>query len=626
MVAPRDSPVKPIVPAGDVEKDIAEVKRRLAGKRVLGVPNTCLDPGLYAIDATGARRSGWTPHASTRWRPRSCRGEGDLALLDVADADLAFERWPGRFKVVGPVSPVQEMAAAFRKDSPELREAFDAFLAGARKDGTYDRLLSRYFPRRRQLFPGLLRGGDGEPAPIDSAGRGARWTPGDRSAGPRPSSRPGWRSPPWWAGSSSRTTGPPRGAGTTSSASTRPRSSSGRRSSTMPSTVAERSLDAAGESPEVGALLEAQDLGLSEQYGLALSRAATRDRLRTVTRHGQFGAEPAFIPGRAPRRAGKEVAGGGRRGTPRGIDLAPHRRGTGEASCSCRTGPGWSRCTTWSGAERDRRASWWASSRPDHVTRALVQGFRRGPSPRIPTSWTPPARPFAAAGLRTRRPCPKDVHAIPADGMGVVVADESRPGGARSWPASRSREEPLPRGRPPVDAFFRAVPSEAAAAYLAAAVALVLGAVGLAVFLNVRALVRRTRQEESSARERELGEKDDALEREAAERQRVERSRAVLANALEQSADAVAITDTALRIVHVKPAFEQLTGRPGGEPGDGCSSTRSPRRRPGAGGAVAVTALRRGAPGAGCSPAHGRTAARSTRGCRSPRSGTPPAR
>jgi ABC-type amino acid transport substrate-binding protein len=158
VVAPRDSPVKPIVPAGDVEKDIAEVKRRLLGKRVLGVPNTCLDPGLYAIDATGAQAVRMDTTRLDEVAPALLRGEGDLALLDVADADLAFERWPGRFTVVGPVSPVQEMAAAFRKDSPELRKAFDAFLAAARKDGTYDRLLARYFPRAGSYFPGYFSG------------------------------------------------------------------------------------------------------------------------------------------------------------------------------------------------------------------------------------------------------------------------------------------------------------------------------------------------------------------------------------------------------------------------------------------------------------------------------------
>jgi ABC-type amino acid transport substrate-binding protein len=156
VVAPRDSPVKPIVPTGDVERDIAEVKRRLAGKRVLGVANTCLDPALYAVDAAGGRPVRLDTTRLDDVAPALLRGEGQLALIDVADVDLAFERWPGRFSIVGPVSPVQEMAAAFRKDAPELRKAFDAFLVQARKDGTYDRLLARYFPRAASYFPGYF--------------------------------------------------------------------------------------------------------------------------------------------------------------------------------------------------------------------------------------------------------------------------------------------------------------------------------------------------------------------------------------------------------------------------------------------------------------------------------------
>ena len=154
VVAPRDSPVKPIVPSGKVDRDIAEVKRRMAGKRVLGVPNTCLDPALYAVEAAGGRPVRLDTTRLDDVAPALLRGDGELALIDVADVDLAFERWPGRFTVVGPVSPVQEMAAAFRKDSPELRKVFDSFLAQVRRDGTYDRLLGRYFPRAGSYFPG----------------------------------------------------------------------------------------------------------------------------------------------------------------------------------------------------------------------------------------------------------------------------------------------------------------------------------------------------------------------------------------------------------------------------------------------------------------------------------------
>jgi PAS domain S-box-containing protein len=328
--------------------------------------------------------------------------------------------------------------------------------------------------------------------------------------------------------------------------------------------IAERSLDAAGQSPEVGALLEAQELGLSEQYGLALSRAAARDRLRTVIRHGQFGAEPAFTHVALLDRPGKEVAGVGPAGDASGIAWRPTPGDVGGVLLL----PDEARMALVHDVVRGgvTVGTLVAFVSPEPVTRALVQGFRRGPEDAHSYLVDAAGAPFRGAGLRHEGPLPKDVHAIPSDGMGLVVADESRPG-ARSIVARVS----VP-GRNlflvdvhPYDAFFREIPSEASSANLAAAVALLLGAVVLGVVMNVRALVRRTRQEESSAREREVGEKNEALEREAAERQRVERSRAVLANALEQSADAVAIADTALRIVHVNAAFEQITGRSGSD-------------------------------------------------------------
>jgi ABC-type amino acid transport substrate-binding protein len=156
IVALPDSPVRPIVPKGDVGKDISEVRRRLDGRRVIGVPNTCLDPGLYGIESAGAVPVRLDTSRLDEVAPALLAGQGDLALLDVADAVLAFEKWPGRFKVIGPVSPVQDMAAAFRKDSPQLRAAFDAFLAGALRDGTYDRLVATYFPRAPELFPAFF--------------------------------------------------------------------------------------------------------------------------------------------------------------------------------------------------------------------------------------------------------------------------------------------------------------------------------------------------------------------------------------------------------------------------------------------------------------------------------------
>jgi ABC-type amino acid transport substrate-binding protein len=151
IVARAESPVRPIVPTGTLEGDVRSVKDALRARSVIGVANTCLDPALYGLDRTGAdlrlRKLRLDEVA-----PALVNGDSDLALLDVADAMLALQRFPGRLKIIGPISARQEMAAAFRKGSPRLREAFDAFLAEARRDGSYGALIRTYFPEAPVYF------------------------------------------------------------------------------------------------------------------------------------------------------------------------------------------------------------------------------------------------------------------------------------------------------------------------------------------------------------------------------------------------------------------------------------------------------------------------------------------
>jgi ABC-type amino acid transport substrate-binding protein len=85
--------------------------------------------------------------------PVLLKGESELSLLDVADAMIALQKWPGKLKVIGPISDRQQMGVVFRKESPQLRAAFDAFLVEARRDGTYMRLVEKYFPEAPVYFP-----------------------------------------------------------------------------------------------------------------------------------------------------------------------------------------------------------------------------------------------------------------------------------------------------------------------------------------------------------------------------------------------------------------------------------------------------------------------------------------
>jgi ABC-type amino acid transport substrate-binding protein len=155
LVARADSAVQPIRPSGSAEADIAAVKRLVEGKALLGVPSTCLDPSLYALEKTSARLV-LKKIRLDEAAPVLINGEGELALLDVADAMIALQKWPGKIKVIGPVSEPQHMAVAFRKDAPRLRQAFEEFLAEARLDGTYRRLVKSYFPEAPVYFPAFF--------------------------------------------------------------------------------------------------------------------------------------------------------------------------------------------------------------------------------------------------------------------------------------------------------------------------------------------------------------------------------------------------------------------------------------------------------------------------------------
>jgi len=147
LVARADSDLSPITPANDLAEDIRQVKAALAGRTVLALLNTCLDPGLYQMEATGADiRLQPKGRKLNEMVPAILNKDAESTLLDVPDALIAMERWPGQIKVVGPVSGQQRMAVAFAKDSPELRAAFNAYLQRIRRDGTYNQLVKKYYP------------------------------------------------------------------------------------------------------------------------------------------------------------------------------------------------------------------------------------------------------------------------------------------------------------------------------------------------------------------------------------------------------------------------------------------------------------------------------------------------
>ena len=152
LITVASASLEPIAPSGDTAVDISATRTRLDGITVLAKPNTCLDPRLYDMAVDGAEVVPFEDKLKFM-APAVLTGMAEATILDVPDALVALRRFPGRIKVLGPISPPQHMAAAFAPDAPHLRAAFDTFLAEIRRDGTYDALVENYYPSVRGHYP-----------------------------------------------------------------------------------------------------------------------------------------------------------------------------------------------------------------------------------------------------------------------------------------------------------------------------------------------------------------------------------------------------------------------------------------------------------------------------------------
>ncbi len=157
LIARAESDLNPIVPSGDINSDIGVVKGMLRGRSVLTLPNTCLDSQLYKIYDTGSKIQLFDGILN-EMAPAILRNVAETSLLDVPDALVALEKWPGQIKVLGPVSHRQKMACGFSKTAPELRTAFNRFFEKLRKDGTYLKLVEAYYPMAPNYFPDFFKG------------------------------------------------------------------------------------------------------------------------------------------------------------------------------------------------------------------------------------------------------------------------------------------------------------------------------------------------------------------------------------------------------------------------------------------------------------------------------------
>lgn len=157
LVARAEAPQQPLAGNQSLAQDIQDTKAMIGRKSLLVMEKTCLDPAGYGLKGKGIDLRPYTKNTNiNEMVPAMLNGVAEYTLLDVADVILDLQKWAGRIKVLGPISEEQEMAAAFPPDAPLLREAFNAYLRQVRADGTYDRLVRKYYPGIHSYFPAFF--------------------------------------------------------------------------------------------------------------------------------------------------------------------------------------------------------------------------------------------------------------------------------------------------------------------------------------------------------------------------------------------------------------------------------------------------------------------------------------
>ncbi len=151
-----DSPIKPIEPTGDLEKDILLTKQKLNGVKLLCKPNTCLDPSLYSLYDYSPDLLKFDGKLN-EFAPALLKGMSDAILLDVPDVLITMKKWPRKFKIIGPISEIQDMAVAFRKSDKKMKDEFNQYLAKIQSNGQYLKLIKEYYPTAGTYFPEFFK-------------------------------------------------------------------------------------------------------------------------------------------------------------------------------------------------------------------------------------------------------------------------------------------------------------------------------------------------------------------------------------------------------------------------------------------------------------------------------------
>ena len=146
VITRAKSPLTPIKPSGNISRDISNVKTLLKNHSILTVSHTCLDAKSFNFDSAVNVVPYTGNNPLDNLIPTVLKGTIDATLLDIPDALISLQKYPGEIIILGPVTEGQIMGAAVAKSSSNLLKAFNEFFTQIWRDGTYHALVEKYYP------------------------------------------------------------------------------------------------------------------------------------------------------------------------------------------------------------------------------------------------------------------------------------------------------------------------------------------------------------------------------------------------------------------------------------------------------------------------------------------------
>jgi PAS domain S-box-containing protein len=303
-------------------------------------------------------------------------------------------------------------------------------------------------------------------------------------------------------------------------------------------------------SAEVDAYFKNRDLGMSMEYGLRLTLVPIAERLRTAVEDPGPRDRPVLARAVVLEEGGELLASSDRSAAP-SATAAELARSRGLAEGIRFTGDGRGLLVVqycrFKGRVVARAVGWLSPS-------ALAAVLPAGQRPELiladadGSTLPPGGSPVVRAALDT----------VPPAGHAVEISDPAGPYLAVRVPVPGHPYTLVQIDR--ADELMGALsPGQSVLGLTAAALAVLLGA-ALAFVFSGRSLLLEARLEESVHSRRELEAQHRALQREVTARQRLEAAHARLAQAVDQAAEAIALTAPDGTFEYVNPAFERITG------------------------------------------------------------------